>query len=602
LIDAWGGTAAPNGATPRLFEAKAEAWVDKSAKARCMRYSYIGAGFLLDRLPCVRDTQKVVPMGELERRDEHAVLGKYELMQELAVGGMARLYVARARGLADFSKPVALKRILPQYAADPTFVAMFLDEARLAATLHHPNIAQVYDIGQLEGEYFFTMEFVHGESLSRIMQQLTDDDRRLPLEHAVAIGIGVAGGLHYAHSKLDEQGQPMHIVHRDVAPSNILVSYNGGIKLVDFGIAKANTRHHSTEVGTLKGRVAYMSPEQSVGAEIDARSDIFSIGVVLYEVVTGTRMYGGANQLAILHKLLNFQVDPPSALNPECPPELERIIMRALRPNAGERYQTAAELQLDLETFAHSAGLFLSSVRLSKFMRVLFGDRPEPWAEETAMTQIQTTGRAELLDQLEESKPHSAPNIPMPEPPAAPDPEGKRGLGLVFAMILALLAGAGALLFYTGAINLGSASEARPAAVPAQAPASAPVTESDQDEPEAAADQPGDEETDETGADDQETTQKQDPITLDEPAASDPADNGTEAKTDDGPKAVEGKTAKGKAGKTDKGKLSKGRTGKGKAGKGKTGKGKAGKGKAGQEGGESGDSKNPYDAYELPGE
>ncbi len=379
------------------------------------------------------------------------VLGKYELMQELAIGGMATLYIARARGLADFSKPVALKRILPQYAADPNFVEMFLDEARLAATLHHPNVVQVYDIGQLGGDFFFTMEYVHGESLAHVMQRLADQGRRLPLEHAIQIGIGVAAGLDYAHQKADDSGSPMHIVHRDIAPSNILLSYNGAAKLADFGIAKANTRHHSTEVGTLKGRVAYMSPEQSIGAEIDARSDLFSLGVVLYEIVTGRRMHGGANQLAILHRLQNFSIEPPSSRWPDCPPQLETIIMRALSPRVEERYQSAADLQYDLESFAHTTGLFLSSVRMSKFMRVLFGDRPEPWKEDTIATQIQTTGRAELLDELEESKPHRVATgltdtaAQNPDAELERELESERSRSMLFIGIAAalLLAGAG---------------------------------------------------------------------------------------------------------------------------------------------------------------
>ncbi|MBT8495796.1 MAG: protein kinase, partial [Deltaproteobacteria bacterium] len=492
----------------------------------------------------------MVPMGGSPEQRE-AVLGKYQLMQELAVGGMARLYIARAKGLADFSKPVVLKRILPQYAADPNFVGMFLDEARLAATLHHPNVVQVYDIGQLEGEYFFTMEFVHGESLSRIMTQLTEEGRRLPLEHAVAVAIGVASGLHYAHSKLDDQGQPMHIVHRDVAPSNILISYNGGVKLVDFGIAKAATRHYATEVGTLKGRVAYMSPEQSTGAEIDARSDIFSIGVVLYEIVVGRRMHGDANQLAILHKLLNFDIEPPSHHWPECPPELERIIMRALRPNPNDRYQSAAEMQLELETFAHSSGLFLSSVRMSKFMRVLFGDKPEPWAEETAHTRIQqTTARAELLDQLEANKPSSEPKVlPLAEP--AP----RRRLGLTLVMILMLLAGAGALvLLATGAFNELVGGAQQPAVKPTpsvQGGASVP----------AAAD----------GTQDRD--QSASPVSEQDPEPTEAKPEAGAVASEDQPPATEGKL-EADDNKTDSKADEKSKTGKGKTGKGKTGKSK----------------------------
>lgn len=428
------------------------------------------------------------------------VLGKYELLQELAIGGMATLYIARARGLADFSKPVALKRILPQYAADRNFVEMFLDEARLAATLHHPNVVQVYDIGQLGGDFFFTMEYVHGESLAHVMQRLADQGRRLPLEHAVQIGIGVAAGLDYAHQKADDSGNPMHIVHRDIAPSNILLSYNGNVKLADFGIAKANTRHHSTEVGTLKGRVAYMSPEQSIGAEIDARSDLFSLGVVLYEIVTGRRMYGGANQLAILHRLQNFSIEPPSARSPECPPALEAIIMRALAPKVEDRYQSAADFQYDLETFAHTGGLFLSSVRMSKFMRVLFGDRPEPWKEDTIATQIQTTGRAELLDELEESKPHRVAGstdtgaAELSEELEELGPERSRSFLFIGVAAALLLAGVGFAVTQLGLKRTLAAPAAETSAGAPAAPTKptvAPTEPTDEPAKEPAAEEPG---------------------------------------------------------------------------------------------------------------
>jgi serine/threonine protein kinase len=320
-----------------------------------------------------------------------------------------------------------------------------------------------------------------------------------------------------------------------------------------------------------------MSPEQSVGAEIDSRSDIFSIGVVLYEVVTGKRMYGNANQLAILHKLLNFHIDPPSALNPECPPELEHIIMRALQPNPENRYQSAAELQLDLETFAHSSGLFLSSVRLSKFMRVLFGDKPEPWAEETAMTRIQqTTGRAQLLDQLEDSKPHSAPKIVAPVPS---QPQPTRRWGLIVGMLLTLLAGAGALLFYTGVLELPGGSHADEAGESMPQPAAAPDP------------QPSESNPDERREGNAAPTDSAEPPIQEGPVAdaAPPESDDSNPQEDSDAVATEPELDK-----------SKGKSGKGKSGKGKSGKGKSGKSN-GDGTGDNGPA-NPYDAYELPGE
>jgi serine/threonine-protein kinase len=303
-------------------------------------------------------------------------LGKYELVRRLAVGGMAEIFLARVKAAHGFEKLVVVKRILPQYAEDEDFVRMLLDEARLAATLHHPNVVQVYDMGVDEetGQSFFSMEWVHGQDLRRIVRACLDAQKWLPLEHVLAIATGVAAGLHHAHEQTGLDGRPLEIVHRDVSPSNVLVTYTGSVKLVDFGIAKATSAQTTTRHGTLKGKIPYMSPEQCRGERLDRRSDVFSLGTVLWELSTGHRLWKADNELATLSRIANEDPPPPSSRRADYPPELEAIVMRALRRDRDERYQTAQELQLDLEEFAREHKLPVSSAYLGRFMQELFAD------------------------------------------------------------------------------------------------------------------------------------------------------------------------------------------------------------------------------------
>src|SRR5688500_17331573 len=231
--------------------------------------------------------------------------GRYELIRRLAIGGMAELYLARATGIEGFEKIVVLKRILPQHAENEDFVRMFLEEARLTATIHHPNVASVHDIGGCEDGVFFTMEDVHGEDVRTILQALVKQQRSLPLEHARAIVICAAAGLHAAHEKTGADGKELGIVHRDISPSNLLVSYDGGVKIIDFGIAKSSKRETETRAGTLKGKIAYMSPEQCTGEPLDRRSDVFSLGVVLYELTTGQRLFPVDNEYAAMRQIVD---------------------------------------------------------------------------------------------------------------------------------------------------------------------------------------------------------------------------------------------------------------------------------------------------------
>ena len=304
---------------------------------------------------------------------------------------MAEIYLAKASGIQGFEKLVVVKRILPQLARDNQFIEMFLDEARVAATLQHPNIVQMYDIGAADDNYFISMEYVHGEDVRSIMRRLRKLKRPLPMDQAINVCIGVCAGLHYAHDKLGFDGQPLGIVHRDINPQNVIVTYDGGVKVVDFGIAKASNRLNTeTRHGTLKGKIPYMSPEQCQGRPLDRRSDIYAIGILLYELTTGSRLYKGESDFEIMKQIVEDPVVPPSSRKQPYPLELEQIVMRALQkevdPNEDKlpfdyRYQNAQELQADLESFVRQERLVVSNIALSAFMHEIFAERIDAWRQ-----------------------------------------------------------------------------------------------------------------------------------------------------------------------------------------------------------------------------
>ncbi|MFN0248867.1 MAG: protein kinase domain-containing protein [Kofleriaceae bacterium] len=311
-------------------------------------------------------------------------LGKFELIRQIAIGGMAELYLARTMGIEGFEKLVVVKRILPQYAENQQFVSMFLNEARLSATLHHPNITQVYDIGVEDGDYFFSMEYVHGEDLGRLHATATENGVPMSLDAALTLVAGLCAGLHYAHTKAGPDGKPLEVVHRDVSPSNVLVSYDGGVKLVDFGIARAGSAPATTR-GGLKGKIAYMSPEQCKGeAKLDRRSDIFSIGTILYELTTGRLPFLEQNEYAVLNNIVNVEVPRPSTIVPSYAPALEAIVLKALSRDPAQRYASALELQKEIEDFAHENRIRVSPLVLARLMSTLFPARLEEWDQARA--------------------------------------------------------------------------------------------------------------------------------------------------------------------------------------------------------------------------
>ncbi|MFT3698463.1 MAG: protein kinase [Kofleriaceae bacterium] len=307
-------------------------------------------------------------------------LGRYTILRHLASGGMADVLLARTEGIEGFERHVVVKRIKPELAKDKRFIHMFLDEARLAATLHHQNVVQVHDIGEEHGEYFFAMEYVHGEDVRKILGATSKAKQHLKLGDVIGIVCGAAAGLHYAHERRDSNKKKLEIVHRDVSPSNIIVGYDGSVKLLDFGIAKAVARTTSeTRTGTLKGKASYMSPEQCKGVQaIDRRSDVYSLGVVLYELATTARLFKAESDYLVMDAIVNGKVPLPRVKRPDLPNELSSIIMRALAVDPDRRYQSADELRLALEDFAERAGL---AANLGSQMKKLFGERPEPWLE-----------------------------------------------------------------------------------------------------------------------------------------------------------------------------------------------------------------------------
>ncbi len=299
-------------------------------------------------------------------------LGRYQLQKKIAVGGMAELYLAHVTGVGGFEKQVVVKRILPQLAESEELFRMFLDEARIAATLQHPNVVQIYDSCEEDGEYFMAMEYLDGTDLRTLRKVLADQSMPLPWEHALYIIVNIAAGLHYAHEKRDFSGEPLGIVHRDVTPHNIFLTREGGIKLVDFGIAKAQGRMTETAIGTLKGKLTYMSPEQCKGKPIDRRSDIYSLGVILYELTTGRRLYRGKTEYELINEIVDEEVTKPSSFM-EYPSELETIVLRCLQKDREKRYQSARDIQADIENFAREYRLMFSTLSFASFLEPLLG-------------------------------------------------------------------------------------------------------------------------------------------------------------------------------------------------------------------------------------
>jgi hypothetical protein len=372
-------------------------------------------------------------------------IGKYKLVRLIASGGMAEVYLARQAGAAGFEKLVCLKRILPHLARDKQFVEMFLNEARLAARLDHPNIVSIFDLGEANGNYFIAMEFIDGPSLRAAGKRSAERGERLPIPEIVKIVCMAASGLHYAHDLAGPDGKPLGLVHRDISPDNILVHRNGAAKVVDFGIAKAANSGGLTRTGTLKGKVAYMPPEQLRGDPLDRRADVFALGVVLYEMLAGQRPWAGDSEVSLIGKIMTEDPQPLAKLRPDAPAGLAAVIDRALVKDRDARYASCHDLQADLEALLVSLGQTISAARISDFAKA--------YAEPAAVPD-ETTGAA--MQALEAEMNGTGPARPVPARPAAPrrDPRtfvlpsppapDRRGFGWSIAAFLAVAAIGGA--------------------------------------------------------------------------------------------------------------------------------------------------------------
>lgn len=308
--------------------------------------------------------------------------GKYLLVERINVGGMAEIFLAKSLGIEGIERRVVIKRILPSMAEDADFTRMFLDEARICVQLNHPNIVQISDLGMHEGSYFIAMEYVPGKDLRSLMEHYQARQEPMPLSEAIYIATRLCDGLDYAHRSTGVNGQPLGIIHRDVSPQNVLLSYTGDIKLIDFGIAKAATNSQRTQAGFLKGKIGYMSPEQIVGMNVDRRADLFAVGIILFEMLTGQRLFTGPTDFAVLAKIRAAEVPSLREINPDIPPALEEVVLRALQAEPSDRYQWCSELEADLQRFLlNPDGSLYTSKHLSASLREVFQEDVESEAE-----------------------------------------------------------------------------------------------------------------------------------------------------------------------------------------------------------------------------
>ncbi len=302
------------------------------------------------------------------------VLGRYRLLAELGQGGMARVFLAVAHGPSGFSKLVVLKMIRMHLIEDPDAVQMFLDEARLAGRLNHPNVVHTHEVAEIEGRHMMVMEYLEGQSLSAVFKRARADQRAFPRKYQLRTLLDALQGLHYAHTLKDFDGTPLSLVHRDISPQNIFITYDGVVKVLDFGIAKAVTSSAETKAGVIKGKIAYMAPEQFLGEPVDSRADVFSVGAILWHVAAGQRLWKGVPDVQVISRVIRGEIPKPSSVNPRVDPELERITMKALAIEREARYPTALALHNELEAYVDRAGEKTSTREVGAYVAEMFDD------------------------------------------------------------------------------------------------------------------------------------------------------------------------------------------------------------------------------------
>ena len=328
-----------------------------------------GVVFLVEKSIKRREIQMQKEMAGMTR------IGPYLLTRKIAQGGMAELFLADYLREDGFRKTVAVKKVLPHLADNRDFIDMFIREARLAALLQHPNVVQIADFGKIKNAYFIAMEYVNGKNLSEIMGELK---RGLPVDMAVFLILKISSGLHYSHSRKDDKtGQPLNIIHRDISPQNILISMNGEVKLSDFGISKATSEPSLTQAGVIKGKLSYLSPEQALGQEANHQVDIYALGLVFYEILSGSRLYRFSNDIEAIRTIPQMTIPPIITRRPDIPQGLNDIVMRCLEKSTAKRYQSAQELNEALLRLKNHLGITYDASDLAMFMRTNF-EKPEP--------------------------------------------------------------------------------------------------------------------------------------------------------------------------------------------------------------------------------
>ncbi|WP_240359582.1 serine/threonine protein kinase [Pyxidicoccus trucidator] len=411
-----------------------------------------------------------------------ALLGRYELVSELGHGGMAKVFRARAAGPGGFEKTLVVKCILPHLAQDPQFVEMFLAEARLAARLNHPNLVQIFDFGEAEGAYFLAMEYIDGPTLRALLRRLGAQGQAMPYPLCARIASAVCEGLTFAHEFCDpDTGEALRMIHRDVSPDNILLSRSGNVKLVDFGIAKVTSQASQTRVGTLKGKVPYMAPEQLRNEALDPRMDVYSLGVVLYEMVAGAKPFEAGNEAALMHSILFEPFIPVAARREDVPEALERIIQRALAKDRATRYASCREMQADLDRYLLSCGHPVGTQHVAQLITraaVPIGGSPvvgTPVSGSVSPAREGSRGSGQLRPITGGSM--RAPTEVNPEPPSTGPTNPQlltRGRGALLAAMVAgaLLAGAVAMVLRPGSGDVPSTPSTPVAAATARGVAS----------------------------------------------------------------------------------------------------------------------------------
>ena len=376
--------------------------------------------------------------------------GRYTLLKKIASGGMGQVLLAK-KGEDDFEKLVVLKRILPHLVEDEEFFAMFRDEAKITMRLDHPNIARINEFGVEAGVHYIEMEYVAGEDLRRLEKRAAAVETGIPIGVVLRIIADAAAGLDFAHKAKDAKGAPLNLVHRDVSPQNILIGFDGSVKLIDFGVAKAAGRAQHTATGILKGKFPYMSPEQADGLDLDARSDVFALGIVLWEQLTGRRLFKGENDIATQRLVTACNVPAPSEVEPSSPAGLDAIVLKALAKKREDRFADAAQLRMALEEFAVANGIPSSSGHLAAFMKELYAERiekessPTFFEEDSGLTDLDVGGmpRVRPADATvaDRSKSGPATQAVAPQKPGAP-------IGLIAGVAVLVMVVVGGLLWF----------------------------------------------------------------------------------------------------------------------------------------------------------